>query len=126
MSEQRTYPEGVPSWIDVEAPDVEAAKDFYGELFGWTFHDATPPGTPFRYVIAQLGGRDAAGIGGPAEPGGEAGPPGWNTYVAVEHVEATVARVEAAGGRLISGPSAAGEGGRAATCLDPAGVSFRL
>lgn len=127
MAEQRTYPEGVTSWIDVEAPDVEAAQRFYGELFGWTFHEATPPGSPFRYFIAQLDGQDAAGIGAPAEAGGGgADAAEWNTYVAVTDIAAATARVTTAGGRVVSEPTAAGEGGTAATCLDAAGASFRL
>ena len=44
MSEPRSYPEGVTSWIDVEHQDVDGARAFYGGLFGWTFTDATPPG----------------------------------------------------------------------------------
>lgn len=42
----RTYPPGVPCWIDTEQPNVEAATQFYGGLFGWTFEDAMPPGAP--------------------------------------------------------------------------------
>ena len=37
-----------------------------------------------------------------------------------------MSRVVAAGGRVIDPPADAGEGGRAATCADPAGVQFRL
>ena len=125
MSEARTYPAGVTSWIDVEVDDVEAAKAFYGGLFGWTFNQATPPGSPFTYVIAQLDGQDVAGVSGPAEPTGT--PDGsWNTYVAVDDIDATAAAVEAAGGSVTSPPQAAGEGGWSAVCADPAGVEFRL
>lgn len=127
MSEPRTYPEGVPSWVDIEHRDVEGAKAFYGGLFGWTFTEATPPGGAFRYVIAKLEGLDVAGIGGPADPGGPpTGPSAWNSYVAVDDAGATVARIEAAGGRLLAGPSDAGEGGRSTVCADPSGVLFRL
>src|SRR5579863_2015661 len=61
MSPMRTYPDGVPSWIDTEQPDPEAAQDFYRRLFGWTFEAVSPPGTPL-YVIATLDGRDVAGL----------------------------------------------------------------
>ena len=67
--EPKTYPEGVPSWVDTEQRDLEAAMRFYGGLFGWTFAEATPPGAPQRYVVAQLGGQDVAGLSGPADPG---------------------------------------------------------
>ena len=42
----RTYPHGVPSWVDTEQPDTDAARAFYGELFGWSFEDAMPPEAP--------------------------------------------------------------------------------
>lgn len=127
MTPARTYPAGVTSWVDVEQRDVEATKAFYGGLFGWTFTQATPPGVPFQYVVAQLDGEDVAGIGGPADPSGPSpGPPRWNTYVAVDHIGGVASAVVAAGGQLIAPPADAGEGGTAATCADPFGVRFRL
>lgn len=42
----RTYPQGVPCWIDTTQPDIAAAAEFYAGLFGWTFEDAMPPGAP--------------------------------------------------------------------------------
>lgn len=124
---QRTYPAGVTSWVDVEQDDVEAAARFYGAVLGWTFHDATPPGTPVRYVIAQVDGQDAAGIGGPATPTGTPSTdPSWQTYVAVDDVAAALARVEAAGGTVTTGPTVAGEGGTWAAFTDRQGAGLRL
>jgi uncharacterized protein len=127
MSEARTYPEGVTSWIDIEHRDVEAAQAFYRALFGWTFADATPPGASPRYAVAKLNGLDAAGIGGVAEAAGRAvGPSAWNTYIAVTDADAAAARIEAAAGRVLVGPFDVGEAGRSAVCADPFGVPFRL
>lgn len=127
MTNSRTYPAGVTSWVDVEHRDVEAAKEFYGELLGWTFTQATPPGIPFQYVVAQLDGEDVAGLSGPADPSDE-GPdqPAWNTYVAVDDIEAAASSVESSGGQILQPPTAAGEGGSSAVCADPSGVQFRL
>ncbi len=61
----RTYPPGVPCWIDTGQPDVETATEFYGGIFGWTFEDVMPPGAPGRYMIARLDGQDVAAIAGP-------------------------------------------------------------
>jgi len=119
---QRTYPHGVTSWIDLEAPDIDVARGFYGQLFGWSFTEAMPPGAPGSYLIASLGGRDVAGIA-PAPDGGEAA---WNTYVAVDDAAATAAAVAAAGGTIVAPPEDAGQAGRAATCRDPFGAEFRL
>ena len=41
---KRTYPAGVPCWVDVEQSDVRAGAEFYGALFGWTFIEAGQPG----------------------------------------------------------------------------------
>ena len=127
MTDARTYPAGVSSWIDVEQSDVAAAQAFYGGLFGWTFTTATPPGAPFTYTIAALAGRDVAGIGGPADSSEQLpAPPSWNTYFAVDDADAAATRVTALGGTVVQAPATAGEGGRSVGCADPAGVGFRL
>jgi predicted enzyme related to lactoylglutathione lyase len=126
----RTFPDGVPSWVDSEYPDLEAAQTFYGELWGWTFDTATPPGFPFPYVIARLGGRDVAGLAQLDPDRSNRGQgfdgPAWNTYIAVDDADEAVNRIVSAGGELVRGPDLAGEGGRSASCLDPAGTPFRL
>lgn len=116
----RTYPHGVPSWVDTDQPDPQAAQEFYGGLFGWTFTTVSPPGAPV-YAVAALDGNDVAGIG----QAQGSGVPAWNTYIAVDDAEATAARLRTAGGAVIEDR---GEGpfGRAITLRDPAGVPFRL
>jgi uncharacterized protein len=122
----------VSCWVDTEQPDLDAARNFYGGLFGWTFTEASPPGAAFRYLIARLDEQDAAGIGAPSGAGesvaneSAAGSPGWNTYIAVVDIEQAVARIETAGGSIVDPPSDAGEGGSSASCLDSGGVQFRL
>lgn len=118
---QRTYPEGVPSWIDTEQPDVDAAAEFYGGLFGWRFEDAMPPGAPGRYLIARLDGEDLGGLAGSS--GASAS---WNTYIAVDDADAAARRLESLGATVTSAPADAGEGGRAASLADPDGAGFRL
>lgn len=121
MSDTRTYPPGVPCWVDTEQPDVDAAREFYGGLFGWSFYDAIPDEVPGTYVIAGLGDRPAAAIG-PAT--GDAA--SWNFYVAVDDADATARTVVEAGGSVVIEPADAGPGGRLAGCADPLGAQFRL
>jgi uncharacterized protein len=120
VDEQRTYPHGVPCWVDTEQPDLAAATRFYGGLFGWTFEDAVPADAPGSYLIAKLDGQDVAAIG----PGD--GTPAWHTYIAVEDADATTAAAVTAGATVIAEPREAGPGGRTATCVDPVGAEFRL
>ena len=35
MSRRDDYPAGVPCFVDTLTTDVEAAKGFYGGIFGW-------------------------------------------------------------------------------------------
>lgn len=120
MTQTRTYPHGVPSWIDTEQPDPEAAKGFYGELFGWTFTDVSPEGAPL-YSIASLSGRDLGGLSA-----SDSGSAAWNTYIAVDDADAVAARVWASGGEVRVPPADTGPAGRLAVCADPSGAVFRL
>ena len=122
MSPQRTYPHGVPCWVDTEQPDPAAACEFYGGLFGWTFEDAVPEEAPGSYLIASLTGRDVAAIAPPAVDQ----PVAWNTYIAVDSADAAAAAVRAAGGVVLEEPADVGPGGRYAICADPRGARFRL
>ena len=117
---QRTYPAGVPCWVDTEQADPAAAAQFYGGLFGWQFEDAMPAGMPGSYLVARLDGQDVAAIA----PG--TGTPDWHTYVAVDDADATAAEVVGIGGAVPTGPEDAGPGGRYAICADPQGALFRL
>ena len=124
MNEPRSYPEGVTCWVDVDEADVEEAARFYGVLFGWRFLEAE---RKRRYLIAQLDGQDAVGIGRPsAENGLATSSATWNTYIAARDIDEAAARVAAAGGRVTEPPSNVGEAGRTASCVDTGGVPFRL
>jgi uncharacterized protein len=113
MVEPRTYPNGVPCWVDVEHEDLDAATDFYGGLFGWSFEPVTP-----TYRIARLAGQDVAAVG--------AGDQGWSTYVAVDDASGAAEAVRTCGGSVLVEPADAGPGGRLAMCADPGGARFRL
>jgi predicted enzyme related to lactoylglutathione lyase len=123
MSEQRTYPQGVPSWVDTVAHDLDEAKRFYAGLFDWTFTDAIPAEVPGNYLIATIGGEDVAAIAS-ADSADEVAT--WRTYLAVDDADVTAKDVEAAGGTVTLAPVDAGPGGRQAVCVDPRGAEFRL
>jgi uncharacterized protein len=108
-STRDAYLPGVPCWIDLRQPDPEAARAFYGGLFGWSFTDEP-------YAIASIDGRAVAAIA-PGEG------PSWNMYVAVENIEATAEKVVAAGGRA-NGETEDVEVGRLAPFVDSLGATF--
>jgi uncharacterized protein len=124
MSERDGYQPGVPSWVDNLARDPRRQTDFYGAIFGWEFTGpgATPGDPPGEYFVAQLRGREVAGVGSLPQ-GGEL-QPAWNTYVEVESVDSAARDVEAAGGTVLAGPFDAPPAGRIAAVADRAGATF--
>jgi uncharacterized protein len=126
MLERKGYPPGVPCWIDIAQPDPVAAVRYYAGVFGWEFDERIASGADTAYSIAKMRGRDVAAVG-PSRPGGTA--PAWNTYIRVDSVDATVAKVTGAGGAVLLDPvdvGDAGEIGRMATCADPDGAAFSV
>jgi uncharacterized protein len=123
MTEPRTYPHGVPSWVDTIAHDLDGARRFYAGLFGWTFADAMPVEAPGNYLIATLNGQDVAAV---ASPDSADEVPSWRTYIAVDDADDTAKAVAAEGGTVTLAPVDAGPGGRQAVCVDPRGAEFRL
>jgi predicted enzyme related to lactoylglutathione lyase len=125
MSERDGFQPGVPSWVDVTGPDADRLTSFYGAVFRWDF---TGPGEipgypPGKYFVAQLRGRDVAGVASlPPQSGG----PRWNTYIEVESVDRTAADIEQAGGRILAQPFDAPPAGRIAMAADPTGASFAI
>ena len=116
------WPAGTPCWVDVSVDDVPEAIAFYQALFGWDI----PPGGPEvgGYSIAHQGGRIVAAVS--PKMGNPDAPSAWTTYLATDDVDATAAKVKAAGGQVLAGPMDVMEEGRMAVAMDPAGAVFGL
>lgn len=102
------FAQSAPCWVDVQLPDLEAGKRFYGELFGWTFRagDGFRTGDGFRagggpYADALSGGALVAALA--AKQDGRM-PTAWGVYFATDDITASVARVREAGGQVITEP----------------------
>jgi uncharacterized protein len=112
---------GVPNWVDLGTADLDDAARFYAGLFGWTAHvSADEYG---GYLIFNLGGRAVAGAG---PLFGEGQPTAWSTYVATDDADATAARVDAVGGKVLVEPFDVVDQGRMAAFLDQAGAPFSV
>jgi predicted enzyme related to lactoylglutathione lyase len=122
MRERDGYTAGVPCWVDTSQPDPEAAVDFYRALFGWQFEDVMPAGSPGKYFIARLNDGDVAAVGSPPE----GAPPNavWNTYIWVDSADDAAAKVQAAGGRVLTDPFDVMSSGRMGVFADPEGAAF--
>lgn len=114
-------PAGTPTWIDVMAPDPEAARTFYHAVFGWDYDVAGPEYG--GYATARAGQRMTAGVA-PQMPGTPPMPAAWMLYFASNDAAADVARAEKLGASVMAPAMAVGEFGSMAICADPGGASF--
>lgn len=114
---------GAFSWCELMTTDVEAAKRFYGELFGWTLEEMNVTGTP--YTVVKAGGVGIGGIMG-VPPQAEGAPPHWGSYVTVDDVDATVKKAEALGAQLCVPPTDIPTVGRFCIFRDPQGASIAI
>ncbi|HUA95568.1 MAG TPA: VOC family protein [Acidimicrobiales bacterium] len=111
------YEHGVPSWVDLSAPDLPAARAFYGDLFGWDVPEGPPEAG--GYSLALVRGKPVAGIGPQMNPDA---PPAWMTYVNVDDADKVAAAVVSAGGQMLVPPMDVMDVGRMGILADPAGA----
>jgi predicted enzyme related to lactoylglutathione lyase len=126
MPQRTSYTEGTPNWAELLTTDPDAAKAFYGQLFGWRYDDMPIPQGPVYSMAVKDDGVVAAIAPQPPDMVAQGIPPTWNTYLAVDDVDAVAARVEPAGGKLLMQPSDVMDAGRMAFMMDPTGAVVGL
>jgi uncharacterized protein len=115
MPDRSSYEAGTPSWVDLTTSDTDAAKAFYGTLFGWEAMEV--PGDAGGYAMFTKDGKLVAGVGPQQDP---SQPVVWATYVAVEDADAAAERAKGAGAQVMFGPIDVMEAGRMAVLAHPA------
>ncbi len=110
-------------WFELYTPDVAASVLFYTEVLGWTKDAmAMPDGGTYTMLAAGKSGGDC-GVMAPPMPGI---PPMWSTYVKVDDVDATAAKLQAAGGKVFAPPFNVPGVGRMCPVADAEGATFHL
>ena len=107
-------------WNDLLTNDVETAREFYGQLFGWTFAQLG------RYTVVQNDGRN---IGGMFELKADPDNPSaarWLCTLSVDDVDQAVELLIAEGGTVNEGPLELLNRGRGALVRDPQGAQLVL
>lgn len=115
---------GTVIWNELVTPDQKKGGDFFAALLGWSRKEVEGPGGP--YTLFQKDGKDVAGMMNPATEYSRARPPFWSAYIAVEDIDATVARVPALGGEIIAPPVDVPGVGRVCMLADPTGAPICL
>ena len=111
---------GALSWNDLNTQDVEAAKTFYGELFGWTFEKI--PNIEVDYWVIKNGDRSNGGIVGVHE----GIPSFWVPYFGVDSIDAAIETVKANGGKVFVEKTPTGGNNSFAVLSDPIGAAFAI
>ena len=86
-------------WNDLITEDLDAARRFYGELFGWTFEDITRADIQ-GYALAKSGGVYVAGFVPVARRSDGVKLSRWLPYISVEDVDAAVSKASASQGKV--------------------------
>jgi predicted enzyme related to lactoylglutathione lyase len=111
------------SWNELYTPDIDAAKAFYAKHFHFEFNESMPMGEMGDYCFIDLGGQT---IGAMMQKPPHVPAPGWNYYIRVADLDASVAAVKAGGGQVINGPMEVPGGDRIINGIDPQGAAFSL
>jgi predicted enzyme related to lactoylglutathione lyase len=123
MSQLTSYKPGTPCWVELAAPDIDAAVAFYSGLLGWDVPEQPPEIAEATggYRRATLDGADVAGMMPMMQEGQF---PAWTTYVSVDDAAATAATVRDAGGTVMVEPMEVMDLGTMAVFSDPGGAVF--
>jgi len=117
---------GSLTWNELQSRNLEPAKAFYTDVFGWRWVDGQVPGAD--YYVGNLdakSGDDKSNCG--AMPMPDMVPPSapsmWMVYFAVADCDESVARAQQLGGTVFLPPMDMGPG-RFAGVTDPVGAMF--
>lgn len=110
------------NWNELTTTDPDAARTFYGELFGWTSDEAMPMGELGEYRFLAHNGTTIGAL----SPCMQGDPAGWRYYIRVPSIAAAVEAVKAGGGQVTMGPHEVPGGDHIIIGIDPQGAEFSL
>lgn len=120
------FRQGAFSWCELLTTDVEAAKKFYSELFGWNIEPvADALHQDMQYNLVKVDGTEIGGIMA-VPPQAQGMPPSWGTYVTVDDVDAAAAKARELGGDVVVPLTDIPEVGRFCVIKDPQGAVISM
>lgn len=111
-------------WNELNTRDPEAAKSFYGDVFGWGFEEREFE--TGAYTSLKMGENSVGGMIDIAGRAPDEVPAHWLVYFAVDDVDGAVAKAQGTGGGLALEPFDIAEVGRIAIVKDPFGAVFAV
>ncbi len=113
------------AWNELASADPDAAKAFYGALFGWEKHDEMDMGPLGKYeFLGASGKRHMVGAVMPLMPGMPVSM--WSYYFRVANIDAALATITSNGGQILQAPTEIPGGEFSLMAMDPQGAAFGL
>jgi predicted enzyme related to lactoylglutathione lyase len=126
MPEVSSFKPGEFCWFELATSDQDSAKNFYSKLFNWEINDQEM-GPGMYYTQLEKNGKPVAALYGMEKERLAAGiPPHWNTYIAVDDVDAATKNAAKLGANVLAEPFDVMEFGRMSTVQDPTGAGIQL
>jgi uncharacterized protein len=111
-------------WNELMTRDVEGAKKFYADTLGWSYDAMPMPGGGGTYWLATMDGEPVGGILDISAPEYGPVPESWMSYIAVDDVDARVAKAVKAGAKLMKPVFDVPGVGRIAILMQPDGAGI--
>ncbi|MBN2896843.1 MAG: VOC family protein [Campylobacterales bacterium] len=112
-------------WAELATTDTAIAGTFYCELLGWQMH-ALPTDGEMSYILFTKEETPVCAMYEIDEESAAETPPYWQSFIAVEEIDAVCARVIELGGEVVMDPFEIGEEGKMALVEDPEGAFVAL
>jgi predicted enzyme related to lactoylglutathione lyase len=120
---------GQVCWTEIATTNLETSETFYAALFNWNLKKSEvscPEGEPVQYVeISPDGGCPTGGMYQMPKELGEK-PSHWMSYVSVDNVDESAAKVWELGGKVCVPPTDIPNVGRFCVVTDPTGATFSM
>src|SRR4051812_2607239 len=100
--DSRASAQGSHIWYELMSPDPDGSKIFYEAVVpGWSIGNRIPGEQDYR-MIGRSDGGNAGGLFGLSEDMRHNGArPTWMGYIGADDVDATVAKIETKGGKIV-------------------------
>ena len=109
-------------WNELMTRDVEGAKKFYADTLGWSYDAMPMPDGAGSYWLAMMDGEPVGGLFDISGSDFEGVPESWMAYIAVDDVDARVAKAVKVGAKLMKPVFDVPGVGRIAILMQPDGA----
>jgi uncharacterized protein len=111
-------------WNELATPDINAAKEFYGRVFGWKFSDHQIGDS--TYSMIKSGDKEFAGMWQIPQDQAKHVPPHWMSYILVDDLAHSLEQATQHGATIKMPITKAGEMGQFAIIIDPTGAHIAM